>query len=87
MKGEIKQLLSVEKCEQIIAHVIEVEAQYQQQLLNYKTKLEANKELQAKYPKRKLKKLKEPEEPLHGYTSLATARKHLQIHLVNKAGG
>ncbi len=73
-------LMSITKCEEIIEHVKLAEERYQQQLLSYEQKLIANQEIQAKHPKRTLKVLRIPEEPLHNYTCLSIAKKHLAIH-------
>lgn len=72
------ELLSEERCMEIIDSVGEAEDRYLNQLETYKTKHAEAEAKQAANPKQKVKFPKEPFAPQHAYTSLARAHLHLK---------
>lgn len=73
-------LMSVTECHERLEEVVQKEAKYEQAVITYKEKREKQMEQLAKNPKQTLKKLHEPQPPLHSYTAIARAKHHLRAH-------
>lgn len=72
--------MPINACYDRIEEVAQKEEKYLQALEAYKAKKEKQMEQLAKNPKQTLKKLHEPQPPLHSYTAIARAKQHLRAH-------